>query len=111
LKTDIVGKFIGDEGAFALMVSKNGFDWKPAKLPKAIGSSFLWANGEQSISRLERPTLYFENVVPKYLYGAIRREILECPFCAHECYEMLYFALSYIFKVFIINIIQIGSFP
>lgn len=69
---DVKGKFTGDEGAFALMISKNGQDWEPAKHPKVIGSSFLWANGEKSISRLERPALYFEKGVPKYLYGATR---------------------------------------
>jgi predicted GH43/DUF377 family glycosyl hydrolase len=69
---DVVGKYTGDEGAFALLVSKNGYDWEPAKHPKVIGSSFKWANGEQSISRLERPALYFEKDVPKYLYGATR---------------------------------------
>jgi len=71
---DVVGKYTGDEGAFALMVSKNGFDWNPAKHPKVIGSRFLWANGEQSISRLERPAIYFEHGVPKYLYGATRAD-------------------------------------
>jgi predicted GH43/DUF377 family glycosyl hydrolase len=39
---DVVGKFTGDKGAFALMVSRNGFDWEPAKHPKVIGSKFLW---------------------------------------------------------------------
>jgi hypothetical protein len=71
---DVVGKFTGDSGAFALMVSGNGFDWKPAKHPKVIGSRFLWENGEYSTSQLERPCLYFEKGIPKYLYGATRAD-------------------------------------
>lgn len=71
---DVVGKFTGDSGAFALMVSKNGFDWKPAKHPKVIGSTFYWEGGIASISKLERPSLYLENGVPKYLYGATRAD-------------------------------------
>jgi hypothetical protein len=68
---DVVGKFTGDTGALALMVSKNGIDWEPAKHPLVIGSSFAWADGTQSGIAIERPWVYFENGVPKFLYGAI----------------------------------------
>lgn len=71
---DVVGKFTGDSGAFALMVSKNGTDWQPARHPKVIGSTFLWENGVKSVSKLERPCIYLENGVPKYLYGATRAD-------------------------------------
>jgi predicted GH43/DUF377 family glycosyl hydrolase len=71
---DVVGKFTGDSGAFALMVSKNGTDWQPAKHPKVIGSAFFWEGGVASVSKLERPCLYLENGVPKYLYGATRAD-------------------------------------
>jgi len=40
-----------------------------------------------------------------------KRRILECPFCAQECYEMLYFAHSFIFKILIISAILVCSFP
>ena len=69
---DVVGKFTGDSGAFAMMISKNGTDWQPSKYPKVVGSTFLWENGEKSVSKLERPCLYLENGVPKFLYGATR---------------------------------------
>jgi hypothetical protein len=68
---DVVGKFTGDSGALALMVSKNGIDWEPAKHPLVIGSSFAWADGTQSGIAIERPWVYFENGVPKFLYGAM----------------------------------------
>jgi hypothetical protein len=68
---DVVGKFTGDSGALALMVSKDGIDWQPAKHPLVIGNSFVWANGTQSDIAIERPWLYFENGVPKFLYGAM----------------------------------------
>jgi len=71
---DVVGKFTGDSGAFALMVSKNGFDWQPAKHPKVIGSTFYWEGRIASVSKLERPCLYLENGMPKYLYGATRAD-------------------------------------
>jgi hypothetical protein len=71
---DVVGKFTGDSGAFALMVSKNGFDWQPAKHPRVIGSTFYWEGGVASVSKLERPCLYIEKGVPMYLYGATRAD-------------------------------------
>ncbi len=71
---DVVGKFSGDAGAFALMVSTDGKDWKAAKYPKVIGSTFIWEKNVKSASRLERPCLYIENGVPKVLYGATRAD-------------------------------------
>ena len=71
---DVVGKFTGDSGAFALMVSKNGYNWQPANHPKVIGSTFYWEGGVASVSKLERPCLYIENGVPIYLYGATRAD-------------------------------------
>ena len=67
---DVVGKFTGDEGAFALLVSKDGTEWKPGKYPKVIGSRFMWEDGSISIGQLERPCLYVEDGVPKCLFGA-----------------------------------------
>ncbi len=71
---DVVGKFTGDSGALALMLSKNGYDWQPAKNPKVIGSTFYWEGGVAGVSKLERPCLFLENNVPKYLYGATRAD-------------------------------------
>lgn len=69
---DVVGNFTGDRGALALMVSKNGFDWEIAKHPTVIGSNFFWEDGKRSFEHIERPSIYFEKGVPKYLYGATR---------------------------------------
>lgn len=74
---DVVGKFTGDSGAWALMVSKNGFDWQPAKHPKVIGSTFYWEGGIAGFSKLERPSLLLENGLPKFLYGATRADKLQ----------------------------------
>ena len=71
---DVIGKFTGEGGALALMISKNGTDWQPAKFPKVIGKSFLWGDGSANISQLERPCLLLENGIPKYLYGATRAD-------------------------------------
>jgi hypothetical protein len=71
---DVVGKFTGDRGAWALMASKNGTDWQPAKHPKVIGSTFYWEGGVEGATKLERPCLYLEKGVPKYLYGATRAD-------------------------------------
>ena len=67
----VVGIFTGDTGALALMFSKNGMDWQPAKHPLVIGSSFAWVDGTQSGIAIERPWVYFENATPKFLYGAM----------------------------------------
>ena len=67
---DVVGKFTGDSGALALLVSKDGKEWNPGKFPKVIGSRFLWEDGSKSIGQLERPCLLIENGAPKYLFGA-----------------------------------------
>ncbi|HQR94540.1 MAG TPA: glycoside hydrolase family protein [Sediminibacterium sp.] len=72
---DVVGKFTGDSGAWALMVSKNGKDWLPSKHPKVIGSTFFWEGGIPGASKLERPCLILDNKgAPFYLYGATRAD-------------------------------------
>ncbi len=67
---DVVGKFTGDKGAWAMLQSTDGKNWQPGKYPKVIGSRFLWEDGTKSISQLERPCLYTENGIPKFLFGA-----------------------------------------
>ncbi|MCP4460086.1 MAG: hypothetical protein GY816_18990, partial [Cytophagales bacterium] len=68
---DVVGKFTGDAGAFALMESENGYDWKSAKNPLVIPSHFVWEDGSKSDNQLERPQLLVEDGVPKMLLGAL----------------------------------------
>ena len=74
---DVIGKFTGDSGAWALMVSQNGTDWSPSKHPKVIGSTYYWNGGAAGASKLERPCLLFENGVPIYLYGATRADKMQ----------------------------------
>ena len=71
---DVVGKFTGDAGGWALMESQNGKDWQPAKYAKVIGSVFYWEGGVAGASKLERPCLLLENGIPTFLYGATRAD-------------------------------------
>lgn len=68
---DVVGKYTGEEGALALLFSKDAKDWQAAKHPLVLGKTFMWEKGLDSGTKLERPQLYFENGVPKILFGAI----------------------------------------
>ncbi len=68
---DVVGKFTGESGALALMVSNNGFDWKPALYPKVLSKTIFWENGKPLDDKLERPCLYMDKGVPKLLFGAM----------------------------------------
>jgi uncharacterized protein (DUF2147 family) len=67
---DVIGKFTGDSGAWALLSSDNGKEWYPGKYPKVIASRFLWEDGTKSIGQLERPCILIEDGIPKMLYGA-----------------------------------------
>lgn len=71
---DVVGKFTGDTGAWALMISKDAKNWQPATHPKVIGSTFYWQDGKPGVSKLERPCLVQENGKPIFLYGATRAD-------------------------------------
>lgn len=68
---DVVGKFTGEGGSLALMVSTNGMDWQPAKHPKVLANKVYRENGQAFDDKLERPCLYIENGVPKFLFGAM----------------------------------------
>ncbi|MFH6991723.1 glycoside hydrolase family protein [Flavobacterium sp. FlaQc-48] len=68
---DVIGKYTGQEGALALLVSKDAKDWQAAKHPLVVGKTFKWENGRDSGTKLERPQLYFENGIPKILFGAM----------------------------------------
>jgi hypothetical protein len=68
---DVVGKFTGEAGALALLSSKNGFDWLPAKYPKVMPNHVLMENGTVSEDKLERPCLYTDKGLPVLLFGAL----------------------------------------
>jgi predicted GH43/DUF377 family glycosyl hydrolase len=68
---DVVGKFTGESGALALMVSTNGVDWQAAKHAKVLANKIYWENGQAFEDKLERPCLYMVNGVPTLLFGAM----------------------------------------
>jgi len=68
--TDVVGLFTNKEAALALLRSKDGIQWEPAKYPKVVPHQLRFENGFVSNDKLERPCLYLEKGVPKLLFGA-----------------------------------------
>jgi len=68
--TDVVGLFTNKEAALALLKSKDGIKWEPANYPKAVPHRLAFEGNMVSDDKLERPCLYLENGVPKYLFGA-----------------------------------------
>lgn len=68
---DVVGRFTGEGGALALLISKDAKKWQPSKYPKVLGKTFIWEDSTNSGTKLERPQLYLENGIPKILFGAI----------------------------------------
>ena len=71
---DIEDVFSGEADGLALFESKNGLnDWAPSEYPIVLKSSFKWEDGTQSVSRVERPWLMFdEDGKPVMLCGATR---------------------------------------
>ncbi len=67
---DVVGKFTGQSGAWALLVSENGKEWSPAKYPKVIKALPEWEDGSLCTGILGRPCLLIENGSPRFLYAA-----------------------------------------
>lgn len=68
---DIKGYFTKDKGAFALMSSKNGYDWKGAENSLVLNSRFKFEDGTMSKLKLERPQVLLENGKPFFLFGAL----------------------------------------
>jgi len=68
--TDVVGLFTNKEAALALLKSKDGINWEPTKYPKVVPPRLKFEGNIVSDDKLERPCLYLENGVPKYLFGA-----------------------------------------
>ncbi len=65
---DMRGAFTPHGQSLVLFFSKDGFDWKLAKNPLVSTLQIKWENGEtQKLAHLERPQLYFENGIPKFL--------------------------------------------
>jgi len=71
LTRDVAGIFTGDTGAITLFTSTDALNWKPAKNPKVVGSQIFRENGKQTDDHLERPFLFFEDGLPKFLFGAM----------------------------------------
>jgi predicted GH43/DUF377 family glycosyl hydrolase len=69
--TDVVGFFTNNEAALALLSSKDGINWEPTHFPKVIPHRLKFADGKIADDKLERPCLYTEKGVPKFLFGAL----------------------------------------
>lgn len=67
---DVVGLFAGPESALALLKSKDGLTWEKTKFPMVAKKTLLLENGTITNDQVERPCLYMEKGVPKYLFGA-----------------------------------------
>jgi alpha-L-fucosidase 2 len=67
---DVVGTFTGASGGLALFKSEDGLNWTNAVNAGVLGTSFKWANGSNSLSRIERPWVLLENNEPTVLFGA-----------------------------------------
>ena len=67
---DVVGTFTGASGGLALFKSQDGLNWTNAVNAAVLGTSFKWANGSNSLSRVERPWVLLENNEPTVLFGA-----------------------------------------
>jgi hypothetical protein len=67
---DVVGTFTGASGGIVLFQSADGLHWRPAEHPKVLDRRFLWADGKQSKTQLERPALLFDGEEPVALFGA-----------------------------------------
>lgn len=72
LVKDLRGTFTKCGASLALFESKDGLDWGPAT--HCLGSEFIipWKNGPQRVDRFERPQIYLEDGIPKYIFLAIR---------------------------------------
>jgi hypothetical protein len=68
--TDVVGLFTNKEAALALLKSKDGIHWEPTKYPKAVPHRLKFEGSIVSDDKLERPCVYFEKGVPRFLFGA-----------------------------------------
>lgn len=68
--TDVVGLFTNKEASLALLKSKDGVNWEPTKHPRVAPHRLQFEGNLVSDDKLERPCLYIENGIPKYLFGA-----------------------------------------
>ncbi|MEY4273324.1 MAG: hypothetical protein RL638_272 [Bacteroidota bacterium] len=69
--TDVVGVFSNNQAALVLLSSWDGINWKPTKYPSVVPHRLKFENGSLADDKLERPWLYFENAIPKVLFGAL----------------------------------------
>jgi len=68
--SDVVGLFTNKEAGLALLRSDDAINWKPAKYPKVVPFHLKYEDGRVCDARIERPCLYLEKGVPKFLFGA-----------------------------------------
>ncbi|MFZ4724536.1 MAG: glycoside hydrolase family protein [Paludibacter sp.] len=68
---DVIGLFTNKEAALALLMSRDGINWEPSKYPKVVPLRLKLEGDILTDDKLERPCLYLEKGVPKYLFGAL----------------------------------------
>lgn len=68
---DFKGFFTGAGLSLALFESGDGFDWKPAKNVLVTTPRIQWVTGTKNVTRLERPQLWIDKVIPRVLFCAV----------------------------------------
>ncbi|GCE09405.1 glycoside hydrolase family protein [Dictyobacter aurantiacus] len=71
---DFHGYFTHDQrGSVALLQSSDGINWQPAQPALAFRREIRWQDGQsQSVERIERPQIWFEDGMPRVLICAVR---------------------------------------
>lgn len=67
---DVIGSFSGAAGGICMFQSEDGLNWQPSTHPKVLGGTYPLADGTTSSSKIERPSLLFDNGEATYLFGA-----------------------------------------
>ena len=67
---DVIGTFSGASGGICMFQSEDGLNWQPSAHPKVLGNTYTLDDGTTSSTKIERPSLLFEDGEPVYLFGA-----------------------------------------
>ena len=82
LVKDFHGYFTRDQrGSVALLQSRNGLHWQPARYALAFRREIMWQDGHrQFVERLERPLIWCEDGIPRALLCAVREHAHSQPY-------------------------------
>ncbi len=71
---DMTGKIVGERHAGIHARSQDALSWTLAAQPKAWTRNIVWDDGQpETLTKLERPFVYFEAGQARYLFGAVGR--------------------------------------